>query len=87
MKWKGLRRKRPWPHFKVLFHHSPGGYEENHENPRSVKPDSVTGFEQGNSRIRRSVNHSTTTFVESMSGCCEHGNGTSGSGNVGVLLD
>jgi hypothetical protein len=32
MSWKGFGRKRPWPNFKVLSHHSPGGTEENCEN-------------------------------------------------------
>jgi hypothetical protein len=31
MNWKGLGKKRPWPHFKVLNPHFPGGNEENHE--------------------------------------------------------
>jgi hypothetical protein len=31
MNWKGFRRKSPWPNFKALLWHSPGGTEENHE--------------------------------------------------------
>jgi hypothetical protein len=33
--WKGFGRKWLWPYFKVLVLHSPGGTEENHENPES----------------------------------------------------
>jgi hypothetical protein len=35
MNWKGSGRKRSWPNFKVLSRNSPGGIEENHENPQS----------------------------------------------------
>jgi hypothetical protein len=38
MNWKGLGRKRQWPNFKVIFLHSPVGYEENHEKPQSGYP-------------------------------------------------
>jgi hypothetical protein len=30
---KGFGRKWPWPNFKVLSWHSPGGIEENHVKP------------------------------------------------------
>jgi hypothetical protein len=46
---------------EVLLRHLPGGTEENHKAHQSG---SVSGrrFEPATSRIRRSVNHSTTTF-------------------------
>jgi hypothetical protein len=30
---KRCGRKRPWPNFKVLSQHLPGGTEKNHKNP------------------------------------------------------
>jgi hypothetical protein len=38
MNWKGFGRTQSWPNFKVLFRHSPGGTEENHE--KTVNQDS-----------------------------------------------
>jgi hypothetical protein len=38
MNWKGFGRKRSWHNFKVLSQHSPGGTEENHEEPHSSQP-------------------------------------------------
>jgi hypothetical protein len=35
MNWKGFWRKRSWPNSKVLSWYSPGGTEENHEQPQS----------------------------------------------------
>jgi hypothetical protein len=36
MNWKGFGRKWSRPNFKVLSWHSPGGTEENHEEPQSA---------------------------------------------------
>jgi hypothetical protein len=38
MNWKGFGRKWLCPNFKVLSRHSPGGTEDNHENPQSKYP-------------------------------------------------
>jgi hypothetical protein len=48
--------------FKVLSRHLPGGTDEDHENSQSWQPVSGPRFEPVTSRIRRSVDHSTTTF-------------------------
>jgi hypothetical protein len=32
MNWKGFDKKRPWPNFKVLSGHLPGGTEQNLKN-------------------------------------------------------
>jgi hypothetical protein len=36
MNWKGFRKKRSWPNFKVLSWHFSGGTEENDENLSQV---------------------------------------------------
>jgi hypothetical protein len=38
MDWKGFRRKRSWPNFKILFRNWPEGIKENHEKPQSGYP-------------------------------------------------
>jgi hypothetical protein len=38
MNLKGFGRKWLCPNFKVLSRHSPGGTEDNHENPQSKYP-------------------------------------------------
>jgi hypothetical protein len=32
MNWKGFGRECPWPSFKAVSRHLPGGAEENNEN-------------------------------------------------------
>jgi hypothetical protein len=63
MNWEGCRRKRPFPNFKVLSWHSPGGTEEGHEKHQSGWSVSIPLFETMTSRLlSRRVNHSSTTF-------------------------
>jgi hypothetical protein len=50
MNWKEFERKWPWPNFKVLFWHFPGGTEENHKNLKSGLPVSEPRFEPGTSQ-------------------------------------
>jgi hypothetical protein len=38
MNWIGFGTKRPWPNFKVLSRHSPGGTEEITETARRGGP-------------------------------------------------
>jgi hypothetical protein len=63
MNWKGFGRKLSWPNLKVLFQHSPGGTEENHENLSQDSRSPGPKFEPGSSGIRsRIVNHTTTAL-------------------------
>jgi hypothetical protein len=64
MNWKVFSRKRSWSNYKVLFRHSPGETEENHENLNHDSRSPGPIIEPGTSRIRsRSVNRSTTMFT------------------------
>jgi hypothetical protein len=43
--------KRPWPNFKILSQHSPGGNEESHKETQDSRSPGPR-FEPGTSRIR-----------------------------------
>jgi hypothetical protein len=42
--WKGFGRKRSWCNFKILYFHSSGGTEKNHEKT-SISIDGLRGQE------------------------------------------
>jgi hypothetical protein len=61
--WKEFRRKRSWPSFKVLSRHSPGGIEENQENPQNSWY-TDRDLNPKRPKYEASVNHSATTFCQ-----------------------
>jgi hypothetical protein len=63
MNCKRFYRKQSWPNFKALSWHSLGGTEEKTaKNLNQYRRSSGPRIEPWTFRIRRSVNHSTTTF-------------------------
>jgi hypothetical protein len=44
MNSEGFCRKWWWPYFKVIPRHSPGGIEENHEEPQTALPNTTQKF-------------------------------------------
>jgi hypothetical protein len=60
---KGLGKKRPWPNFKVLSRHMPGGTDENHETSLRISGLRAETWTRVFRLRSRRVNHSITMFI------------------------